>query len=635
MSTTQTKKHPAIATKRHSFAHLMAAAVQEMFPETVFGIGPVIENGCYYDFILPRTLIPEDLTLIEEKIKELMERNLAYKMQEMTLEEALVFFMDRGQKLKVELLHDIKTKGTTRLDETEQELFIEGETPKVTIYRIVDEQTGEVLFEDLCRGPHIESIKDLNGEHPYEGSPIIKNGHGLPIGFKLDKFSGSYWRGDQKRDIQMQRIYALVFENDELLGKFLFDRAEAKKRDHRVIGQQLELFTFSDLVGKGLPLWLEKGATVRRILERFIVDEEIKRGYRHVLTPDMANLNLYRTSGHYPYYQESMYPPMVFDNEEFMLRPMTCPHHFAIYQAKPRSYRELPLRIAELAKLYRYEDSGALTGLTRVRSFCLADSHIVCTPDQAGSEIHSALDLIEYCADVFGLKKDEHYTYRLSLGDRSDEGKYYKDDNAWEGAENVLRDVLVARGSKFIEARGEAAFYGPKIDIQMKSITGKEDTAFTVQYDFVMPKRFELTYINEDQEEMEPVVIHRSSIGSIERVFAFLIEFYGGRFPFWLAPEQIRILTVNDKVLDYVEQISEILRGTVLMKPTKFNELRFELDARPESLGKKIREAELDKIPVIMIVGPKDMENSEVSVRASGEEKKVKLAELSEFLKGV
>jgi threonyl-tRNA synthetase len=632
MSLKSTSQNLVLDTKRHSFAHLMAAAVQEMFPETIFGVGPVIENGCYYDFILPRTLIPEDLTLIEEKIKELMERDLVFKTQEMTIEEGVIFFMDRNQKLKVELLHDIKTRGTTKLDETESELFDSSEQKMITIYRLIDETTGEVVFEDLCKGPHIGSIKEINGEKPAVGSTIIKDGRGLPIGFKLDKFSGAYWRGDQKRNIQMQRIYALVFDNDEVLGEMLFSRNEAKKRDHRVLGEQMELFTFSEIVGKGLPLWLEKGATIRRVLERFIVEEEIRRGYRHVITPDIAKLELYEKSGHYPYYKDSMYAPIQVDDEQFMLRPMTCPHHFQIYSQKPRSHRDLPMRIAEIAKLYRYEDSGALSGLTRVRSFCLADSHIVCAPEQAETEIAAALDLIEYCAEVFGLKKGEDYQYRLSLGDRNEEEKYFKDDEAWEAAENALRDVLKARKAPFFEESGEAAFYGPKIDIQMKNINGKEETAFTVQYDFVMPKRFDLSYFDDEQVKKECVVIHRSSIGALERVFAFLVEFYGGRFPFWLAPEQVRILTVNDKVLDYVEQIKEILGDTVLMKPLKYNEIRVATDVRAESLGKKIREAELDKIPVIMIVGPKDMENSEVSVRTQAGEQKVKLEKLSEFL---
>jgi threonyl-tRNA synthetase len=624
----------SLDVKRHSFAHILAAAVQEMFPEAQFGVGPVIENGCYYDFILPRTLIPEDLNLIEEKIKEMFERDLAFKKQEMTIDEAIVFFEDRNQPLKVELLIDIKTRGTTKLDETESEL-VSGDNKTVSIYRIVDEQTGEVLFQDLCKGPHVATIKELNGDEPGPNSPIIKDGKGLPIDFKLDKISGAYWRSDQKRNIQMQRIYALVFENDEILGEFLYQRSEAKKRDHRIVGEQMELFTFSDIVGKGLPLWLEKGATIRRTLERFIVEEEIRRGYRHVITPDIAKLELYEKSGHYPYYKDSMYAPIEVDDEKFMLRPMTCPHHFQIYNQKPRSFKELPMRIAEIAKLYRYEDSGALSGLTRVRCFCLADSHIVCSPEQADTEIHAALDLIEYCAEVFGLEKGKDYQYRLSLGDREDQSKYFKDDKAWDTAEDTLRNVLKDRKAPFFEESGEAAFYGPKIDIQMKNINGKEETAFTVQYDFVMPKRFDLSYFDENQEKKECIVIHRSSIGALERVFAFLVEFYGGRFPIWLAPVQVKILTINDKVNDYVEKIKTELSDIVLMKPLKYNEIRYEVDDRAESLGKKIREAEMDKVPVIFIVGPKDMEAGEVSVRANGEEKKVKLAKLGEFLKGV
>ena len=617
MSISKDSKNLVLDTQRHSVAHLMAAAVKEMFPEAQFGVGPVIENGCYYDFILPRTLIPEDLPLIEEKMRGFLKRHLSYKVQELGLEEAIELFTKNNQPLKVELLNDLAIRGTTSMSEEEKGDFDDGNGLKITVYRIVYEKTGEILFEDLCKGPHVNHVSEL--KH---------------VGFKLDKFSGSYWRGDQARNIQMQRIYALSFETKDELNSYVEMREEAKKRDHRVLGEQLELFMFSDIVGKGLPLWLEKGATVRRTLERFIVEEEVRRGYRHVYTPDMAKLDLYEKSGHYPYYKDSMYAPIEIDDERFMLRPMTCPHHFQVYLQKPRSYKELPMRIAELAKLYRYEDSGALTGLTRVRSFCLADSHIVCTPEQIEQEINQALDLIEYCADVFGLIKGEHYRFRLSLGDRNEEKKYYKDDAMWDFAEGTLRNVLVQRNAPFYEADGEAAFYGPKIDVQMKSITGKEDTAFTVQFDFVMPKRFDLKYIDSEQNEVEALVVHRSSIGAIERVFAFLTEFYGGRFPLWLAPVQAKILTVNNQpeVLEYVEKVKSVLSEIVLMKPLKYNELRFEVDDRNESLGKKIREAEVQKIPVILIVGPKDIESNQVSVRTQSGEQKVGLDELKEFL---
>ncbi len=381
--------------------------------------------------------------------------------------------------------------------------------------------------------------------------------------------------------------------------------------DHRRLGQELDLFTFSDLVGSGLPLWLPKGATVRRILERFITDTEIAWGYNHVYTPDIAKLDLYKTSGHYPYYKDSMYAPIEIDEHEYMLRPMTCPHHFQIYSDRPRSYRELPMRIAELAKLYRYEGSGELSGLVRVRSFCLADAHIICTDkDQASTEIDKALDLIEYIASVFGLKLGENYSYRLSLGDRTDDKKYYKNDIAWDEGEAMLRLVLQNRKGTFVEATGEAAFYGPKIDVQMKDARGKENTAFTVQYDFCMPDRFNLTYIDTDGKEKRPVVVHRSSIGAIERVMAFLIEHYAGAFPTWLAPVQVKILPISEAHHDYAESIAKELRT---------HDIRVELDATNESLGKRIRSAKMEKTPYLMVVGDKEIEAKTVSLESRKE----------------
>lgn len=376
--------------------------------------------------------------------------------------------------------------------------------------------------------------------------------------------------------------------------------------DHRRLGQELGLFTFSDLVGSGLPLWLPKGATIRRILERFIVDTEIAWGYHHVYTPDIAKLDLYKTSGHYPYYKDSMYAPIEIDDHEFMLRPMTCPHHFQVYADRPKSYRDLPLRIAELAKLYRYEGSGELSGLVRVRSFCLADAHIICTDkDQAANEVDKALDLIEYIASVFGLTLGENYSYRLSLGDRSDETKYYKNDVAWDEGEAMLRNVLQNRKGNFVEAIGEAAFYGPKIDIQMKDARGKENTAFTVQYDFCMPDRFNLVYTAADGQERRPVVVHRSSIGAIERVMAFLIEHYAGAFPVWLAPVQAKILPIGEGHHAYAKKIGETLNK---------QGIRAEVDTTSESLGKRIRMAKTEKTPYLIVVGDKEQEAETVSV---------------------
>lgn len=380
---------------------------------------------------------------------------------------------------------------------------------------------------------------------------------------------------------------------------------ELKDRDHKKLGRELDLFTFSDAVGKGLPLWTPKGSVIRRELERFIVDEEIKRGYLHVYTPDIAKLDLYKKSGHYPHYQDSMYAPIDIDGDEFMLRPMTCPHHFELYLSRPHSYRELPIRYAELAKLYRYEQSGELMGLQRVRSFCLADAHIVCTnEEQAADEVSKALDLIEFAAGVFGLKQGNDFHFRLSLGDRANTEKYYKNDAAWEKGETLLREVLQKRGEKFVEAKDEAAFYGPKIDVQMKNVNGKEDTAFTVQYDFCMPDRFDLSYVGEDGERHRAFVVHRSSIGAIERLVAFLIEHYAGAFPLWLAPIQAAVLPVSEKHAAYAQEVVAEL---------KRHAIRVELSA-DDSLGKRIRNVKLEKVPCFIVVGDKEVEDKTVTV---------------------
>jgi len=373
-----------------------------------------------------------------------------------------------------------------------------------------------------------------------------------------------------------------------------------KDRDHKKLGRELDLFTFSDIVGKGLPLWTPRGAAIRREIERFIQDEEIKRGYQHVMTSDIAKLDLYKKSGHYPHYKDSMYAPIKDEDEEFMLRPMTCPHHFELYLSKPHSYREFPIRYAELAKLYRYEQSGELMGLQRVRSFCLSDAHIICaSEEQAVEEVHKALDLIEYANGVLGLKIGEDYSYRLSLGDRANTEKYFKDDAGWEKAESLLREAMQKRGVKYVEAKDEAAFYGPKIDIQMKNVNGKEDTAFTVQYDLSSPIKFNLTYIGEDGKDHRTFVVHRSSIGSIERTMAFLIEKYAGAFPLWLSPVQTKVLSVSEKHSAYASEVATALRDAGI---------RVELDDSNESLGKKIRNGKTEKVPYLIIVGDAEMD---------------------------
>ncbi len=555
-------KHPSnedrLQTIRHSASHVMAEAVLSVFPGVKFGIGPAIDNGFYYDFDLPRSIGPEDLPAIEEKMRELIKSGITFKRENVSKDEARKLF--KNQPYKLELIEDLT----------------EGE---ISIYR-----SGE--FVDLCAGPHVATTKEIPSD-----------------GLKLDKVAGAYWRGSEKNPM-LQRIYGLAFGSKKALDQYLALQEEIKKRDHRKIGKDLDLFVFSDLVGKGLPLFTEKGSVIRRELERFVVDEEIKRGYRHVYTPDLANVELYRTSGHYPYYKDTMYPVMKVDEDELMLRPMTCPHHYQIYASRPRSYKELPFRIAELAKQFRYEKSGELTGLLRVRSFCLADSHIICQPEQAVDEINQVLDLIEYAAQILGLSEGRRY--RLSMGDRKDDKKYYKDDAAWDYAEGVLRQVLTQRKANFFEASNEAAFYGPKIDIQMKNFAGKEDTVFTVQYDFLAPKRFNLTYRDREGGEKEPIVIHRSSIGAIERTMAFLIEHYSGAFPVWLSPVQVVVIPISDRHVDYARKVEADLKAA---------NLRVETDDASERMNQKIRQAQLQKVPYMLVVGDKESESGTVNVR--------------------
>jgi threonyl-tRNA synthetase len=547
-----------LETMRHSASHVMAEAVQGLFPGVKFGIGPSIENGFYYDFEVSRPITPEDLPDIEASMKDIIKADLAFEHEEVDKARAQELFRD--QPYKLELIADLQDS-------------------RVGVYR-------QGKFVDLCRGPHVSSTGEIKV-------------------FKLVSIAGAYWRGDEHRPM-LQRIYGVAFARQQELDDYLKTQEEIKKRDHRKIGKDLDLFVFSDLIGKGLPIFTEKGSIVRRELERFVVDEELKRGYKHIYTPELANVELYKTSGHYPYYKDTMYPVMKVDEEELILRPMTCPHHFQYYASKPRSYKELPFRIAELAKQFRYEKSGELTGLMRVRLFCLADSHIVCQKDQAMDELNKVLDLIEYVASILGYKAGENYRYRLSLGDRQDNKKYYKDDEAWDYAENVLRNVLIQRKANYFEASKEAAFYGPKIDIQMKNFSGKEDTAFTVQYDFVMPKRFKLTYIDNDGKEKEPIVIHRSSIGAIERTMAFLIEHYMGAFPVWLSPLQAVIIPVSDQYLEYARKLESELKTCGV---------RVQVDDRAERMNQKIRLAQLEKVPCMIIVGEKEASGFTVSVR--------------------
>ncbi len=559
------QENSLVMKQRHTLSHILAQAVLKLRPDTKLAIGPAIDNGFYYDLEFSKPFTEEELPELEKEMRKIVKENLPLVAVSKSAKEAKEFYKD--QPFKLELLNDIGGD--------EFNFYV----------------TGDNAFQDLCKGPHVESTGKVGA-------------------FKLTSLAGAYWRGSEKNP-QLTRIYGVAFETEAELEDYLKRLEEAKMRDHRKLGKELDLFVFSETIGKGLPLWTPRGATIRRELERFIVDEELRRGYLHVSTPDIARIQLYEKSGHYPYYKESMYAPIEDEDEKFMLRPMTCPHHFELYLSKQRSYRELPMRIAELAQLYRYEKSGELSGLMRVRTFCLADAHIVCKPDQAKVEISAVLDLIEDISKMFGLKPGENYRFRLSLGNREDGKKYYKDDAAWDFAEDVLRNVLVERNAEFYEAEDEAAFYGPKIDVQMKNVLGKEDTAFTVQYDFVMPKRFKLNYIDEDGQEKEAIVVHRSSIGAIERVMAFLIEHYAGAFPVWLHPEQTVIIPIGEEQKEYAHKVMAELKE-------KMPELRVSVDEDNNTLGKRILLAQQQKVPYVLVVGKNEVANGTVAMRLRG-----------------
>lgn len=563
---------------RHSCAHLFAAAIKEIYPDAKLAIGPAIEDGFYYDVDYgDRPLSEDDFPRIEQMMHEIVKKWQGFERKEVSYEEAKEYYKDNPYKL--ELIEEFNKKGE-----------------KLSFYK-----SGE--FHDLCEGNHADNPKE-----------DLKH-------FKLLSVAGAYWRGSEKNKM-LTRVYGTVFPSKAELEDHLKRLEEAKKRDHRKLGRDLELFAFSDLIGKGLPMWTGKGATIKRVLERFIVDEELARGYEHVSTPPIAKVDLYKTSGHYPYYKDTMYPPMVVDEEELILRPMTCPHHFALFKTKPRSYHEMPVRFAEISPQFRYEKSGELTGLIRVRTFILTDAHIITPKEKAKEEILKVLELIDYVNKCLGLKAGVDYRYRLSLGDRNESKKYYKDDALWDYAEGVLRDVLKNQEVPFYEAKNEAAFYGPKIDVQMKNVNGKEDTAFTVQYDFVMPKRFELRFINSKGEEEEPVVVHRASLGALERTIAFLIEHYGGALPLWLSPVQVGVLPLSDKIADYAQEI----KGELLK-----NKIRVEVNLQNKTLGAKIRETTLQKIPYMIIIGEKEKNEKVISIRTR-EGKDLGKMSLSEFI---
>lgn len=553
---------------RHSTSHLLAAAVMELYPNTKPTLGPSIENGFYYDFDFGKVKISEeDLPKIEAKMHEIVKDWPEFGKRIVSPEEAKNIYSKN--EYKKELIEEHSSK-----------------KEEITLYK-----SGN--FSDLCRGGHVDNPSE---ELKY---------------FKLLSVAGAYWRGSEKNKM-LTRIYGTAFTTQKELDDYIKQIEDAKESDHRIIGKKLGLFTFSDLVGKGLPLLTAKGTVIRRELERFIIDEEIKRGYQHVITPPLAKTDLYKTSGHYPYYKDTMYPVMKVDEEELILRPMTCPHHFMLYKSDIRSYKDLPIRYAEMASQHRYEKSGELSGLVRVRMFTLNDAHIFVEKENAEEEIKNVLDLIDYANTKLGLVKGIDYRYRLSLGDRSDNKKYYKDNKAWDEAENVLRKVLKEANAPYYEAENEAAFYGPKIDVQVKKVSGKEETAFTVQYDFVMPKRFDLKYINKNGSENQPIVIHRAAIGCIERTMAFLIEKYKGNFPVWLSPVQVKILPISERHIIYAKKVIEEIKS---------ENIRADLDERSETLQAKIRDAQVEKIPYMLILGDKEEKDANITIRLrSGED---------------
>ena len=556
------KEDEKLSVLNHSCAHLLAQAVKHLYPNAMFWVGPVIEDGFYYDIDLGDvTLTEEDLPKIEKEMKKISKDGKKIIRNEISKEEALKEFKD--DPYKVDLI--------SRMDE---------DTTIISTYSQGD-------FTDLCRGPHVDNVKMLKY-------------------FKLLKVSGAYWKGDAKNKM-LQRIYGVCFTNEEDLNNCLNEIEEAKQRDHRKIGKDLEIFMTDELVGAGMPLWLPNGAIIRKQLENYIYEKEQRLGYNHVYTPCVGTVNLYKTSGHWDHYKENMFPMMKVDEEEFVLRPMNCPHHMLIYKNKLHSYRDLPIRIGEFATDFRYEASGAVKGLERVRCMCQNDAHLFVTPEQIGDEFKKVVSLILDVYKDFGIK---NYKFRLSLRDKEDKEKYFDDDEMWNTAENKLREVLNELGVDYFEAKGEAAFYGPKLDVEVKPAVGPEVTLSTCQLDFLLPRRFDLSYIDNKGEKKVPVVIHRAIFGTFDRFTAFVIEETKGAFPLWLSPVQVNIIPVNNELhLDYCYEIKNILEE---------NKIRVKLDDRNEKLGYKMRESQTKKMPITLIIGDNEVNNKQISYRKFG-----------------
>lgn len=550
-------------TLNHSCAHVLAQAVKHLYPQAKFWVGPVVEEGFYYDIDLgDQTISDDDLPKIEKEMKKICKDGKRIVRHEVSKEEALEEFKD--DEYKLDLINGLED-GT------------------ITTYSQGD-------FTDLCRGPHVETVK------------LCKN-------FKLIKHSGAYWKGDKNNKV-LQRIYGVCFPTKEELEAHLQLLEEAKERDHRKLGKELGIFMFADIVGKGLPLWLPNGFTVRRLLSDYIMNKELELGYEHVMTPSLGNVKLYKKSGHWAHYKDDMFPAMELDDEAYVLRPMNCPHHMVMYKSTLHSYRDLPVRIAEIANDFRFEASGALTGIERARAFTQNDSHIFCRPDQIAQEFKNVAHLILDVYKDFGFKD---YSFRLSLRDKNNKEKYFGNDELWEKSENELREVLKEMNVEFYEAEGEAAFYGPKLDVQVKSALGHDVTLSTIQLDYQLPERFELTYVDENGDKVRPVVIHRAILGSLDRFVAFLLEETKGNLPLWLAPTQVQVIPVK---LEYHDEYAK----EVVAKLRKAH-FRVNNDNRDEKLGYRIREAQLKKIPYQLVLGDNERDNGTVTYRKHGEKK--------------
>ena len=595
MSSTESFETERVDRMRHTLSHVMATALTEMYPGIQFGVGPAIKDGFYYDMDLSKVktkngeiakISDTDLAKIEKKMKEIIARGFEMQYSEKSREEAIAWAKEKGQGFKVELIEELP----------------EGET--ISFYQLGD-------FTDLCKGPHIKDAKEIGA-------------------FKLMRVAGAYWRGDENKPM-LTRIYGVAFETEAELKEYLEKIEESKARDHRKLGKELDLFCFSDLVGAGLPLFTPRGTILREMMSGYSLSLRGASGFEKVWTPHITKMDLYKASGHYAKFGDELFVVhSQVNGENFALKPMNCPHHAQIFASRPRTYKEMPVRYMEATTDYRDEKSGELGGLSRVRSLTQDDSHIFCRKSQIEDEIKNLVGIIRELYATVGMSK-----LRARLSYRSDEDKYLGDKELWKMAQAQIKNAAIDNDLDFFEAEGEAAFYGPKIDFMAEDAIGREHQVATVQLDFVQPERFDLAFVNEKGEKERPVMIHHATLGSIERFLSVFIEHTAGWFPFWCAPEQVRIVTVNNDVLDYVARIEDVLRQIVLDKPLKYNELRFTVDKTDDSLGKKIRRATSMKITAILIVGPKDMESRSVSVRLRDEEKTIKLDELTDFLKNL